>query len=414
MRLRFGTFMAPFHPPEHNPTLSLEDDLELLELMDRLGYDEAWIGEHHSAGSQIIASPELFIATAAARTRNIKLGTGVISLPYHNPLWVAERMVLLDHLTRGRIMLGVGPGALPTDAAMLGLGPPQMRPLLHEYMEIVMQLLTSDEPVNYSSDRLTLSDARLHLRPYSDPLFDIAVAALASPSGAKLAGKYGAGILSLGATVAVGMDVLAHHWTIQEEVAAAHGRNADRAKWRLVGLMHLAETEQEARRDVEYGMTAVVPVLPERRCIPADGGRRRQHRRDGGLRQRWARRRRDTRAGRRSDRRTARAEQRWLRRLSHARTQLGQPRCHQEELGVVRPPRHAALPERRQRSGRGRRPGPDAPTRARRAATPGGRRGDAELRRGTEDHPVVIPTARPEPGRAVPDLSRSALGRLPS
>jgi limonene 1,2-monooxygenase len=130
-----------------------------------------------------------------------------------------------------------------------------MRPLLEEYMAIVMQLLTSDEPVNYSSDRLTLNDARLHLRPYSDPLFDIAVAAVASPSGAKLAGKYGAGVLSLGATVAIGMDVLAHHWTIQEDVAAQHGQVADRDKWRLVGLMHLAETEEQARQDVEYGIT---------------------------------------------------------------------------------------------------------------------------------------------------------------
>ncbi|MFK8023700.1 MAG: LLM class flavin-dependent oxidoreductase [Ilumatobacter sp.] len=254
MRLRFGTFMAPFHPPEHNPTLALENDLELIEHMDTLGFDEAWFGEHHSAGSEISASPEIFIATAAARTKRIKLGTGVVSLPYHNPLWVAERMVQLDHLTRGRVMFGVGPGALPTDAAMLGLEPSQMRPLLEEYMEIVMQLLTTDEPVNYSSDRLTLQDARLHLRPYSEPLFDIAVAAVASPSGAKLAGKYGAGVLSLGATVAIGMDVLAHHWSVQEEVAASNGTVADRDKWRLVGLMHLAESEEQARADVEYGI----------------------------------------------------------------------------------------------------------------------------------------------------------------
>ncbi|MFT4987265.1 MAG: limonene 1,2-monooxygenase [Acidimicrobiales bacterium] len=254
MRMRFGSFIAPFHPPEHNPTLSLEADLELIEHMDTLGFDEAWIGEHHSAGSEIIASPEISIATAAARTTHIKLGTGVVFLPYHNPLWTAERIVLLDHLIRGRIMLGVGPGALPTDAAMLGLEPTEMRPLLHEYMQIVMQLLTTDEPVNYESGRLKLVDARLHLRPYSQPLFDIAVAAVASPSGAKLAGQYGAGVLSLGTTVAVGMDVLAHHWTIQEEVAAAHGQVADRDKWRLVGLMHLAESQEEARRDVEYGI----------------------------------------------------------------------------------------------------------------------------------------------------------------
>jgi len=120
MRLRFGTFMAPFHPPEHNPTLSLEADLDLLAHMDTLGFDEAWIGEHHSAGSEIIASPEIFIASAAARTKHIKLGTGVVSLPYHNPLWTAERMVLLDHLTRGRIMMGVGPGHSPRTPACSG------------------------------------------------------------------------------------------------------------------------------------------------------------------------------------------------------------------------------------------------------------------------------------------------------
>ena len=89
-RLRFGIFMAPFHPAGENPTLALQRDLALVEHLDRLGYDEAWIGEHHSAGSEIIASPEIFIAAAAERTRHIKLGTGVTSLAYHN-LWVTER-----------------------------------------------------------------------------------------------------------------------------------------------------------------------------------------------------------------------------------------------------------------------------------------------------------------------------------
>ncbi|KMW58317.1 Limonene 1,2-monooxygenase [Candidatus Rhodobacter oscarellae] len=255
MRMNFGIFMAPFHAPGHNPTISLDDDLELLQHLDKLGYDEAWIGEHHSAGSEIIASPEIFIMAAAERTQRIRLGTGVVSMPYHNPLWTVERMVLLDHLTRGRVMFGMGPGALPTDASMLGLEPQQMRPLFEEYIDIAYRLLTSDAPINYESDRLTLKDARLHLRPYSEPLFDLAVAAVASPSGAKLAGRYGAGLLSLGATVAVGMDVLAHHWTIQEQAAKEHGQVADRAKWRLVGLMHLAETEEQAREDVKYGMT---------------------------------------------------------------------------------------------------------------------------------------------------------------
>src|SRR4051794_36665818 len=105
--MKFGIFMAPFHRTGQNPTLAIERDLELIVRLDELGYDEAWVGEHHSAGWEIIAAPEIFIATAAERTRHIKLGTGVISLPYHHPLWVADRMVLLDHLTRGRVMFGI-------------------------------------------------------------------------------------------------------------------------------------------------------------------------------------------------------------------------------------------------------------------------------------------------------------------
>ena len=84
--MTFGVFLAPYHQPGQNPTLALERDLELIQLLDRLGFDEAWVGEHHSTGWETIASPELFLAVAAERTRHIRLGTGVVSLPYHHPL----------------------------------------------------------------------------------------------------------------------------------------------------------------------------------------------------------------------------------------------------------------------------------------------------------------------------------------
>jgi limonene 1,2-monooxygenase len=254
-RLRFGIFLAPFHPAGENPTLALQRDLQLVQHLDDLGYDEAWIGEHHSAGSEIIASPEIFIAAAAERTRRIRLGTGVVSLSYHNPLWVAERIVLLDHLTRGRVMLGVGPGSLPTDSAMIGLNPTDTRELLEENLDIVMRLLRGDEPVTATTRTHRLIDARLHLRPYSDPLFDVAVAAVASPTGPRLAGRHGVGLLSIGATLTKeGFDALAHHWNVMEERAATFGTTVDRAAWRLVGLMHVAETREQAYRDVEHGI----------------------------------------------------------------------------------------------------------------------------------------------------------------
>jgi limonene 1,2-monooxygenase len=253
-RLRFGIFMAPFHPAGENPTLALERDLELIQHLDKLGWDEAWIGEHHSAGSEIIASPEIFIGVAAERTRHIKLGTGVISVSYHNPLWVAERAVLLDHLTRGRFMLGLGPGSLPTDALMVGLDQSQTRDLLAEGVDIIMRLLRSDDPVTFQNDRWDLRDARLHLRPYSDPLFEVAVAAVASPIGPQLAGRHGIGLLSVGATQAAGFDALALHWDVMEERAAHFGSSVDRSKWRLVGLMHIAETREQAYEDVRFGI----------------------------------------------------------------------------------------------------------------------------------------------------------------
>jgi len=252
--MRFGIFLAPFHKPGINPTLALEQDLELLQWLDRCGYDEAWCGEHHSAGSEISASPELLIAVASQRTRHIKLGTGVVSMSYHNPLWVAERIVQLDHLTRGRVMLGMGPGSLPSDGIMIGVTQHDTRRLLEEGMAIVMQLLRHDAPVNFENDRWTLQDARLHLRPYSQPLFDIAVPAVASPTGPKLAGMHGVGLLSIGATTAAGFDALALHWDVMEQQAAHYKTSVDRSKWRLVGLVHCAETMDQAYRDVEYGI----------------------------------------------------------------------------------------------------------------------------------------------------------------
>ncbi len=255
-RMRFGIFMAPFHPAGENPTLLIDQDLDLVEHLDRLGYDEAWIGEHHSAGSEVIASPEIFIAAASQRTRTIKLATGVTSASYHNPLWVAERAVQLDHLTRGRFILGLGPGALPSDAAMIGLDMPQTRELLDDAVDIIVRLMTSEDPVTFKNDRWDLRDARLHLRPYTHPHPEMAIAAVASPAGPRIAGRYGMGLLSIGATTAAGFDVLGLHWDVMEERAAHYGVSVNREAWRLVGLMHLAETREQAYRDVEHGIAA--------------------------------------------------------------------------------------------------------------------------------------------------------------
>lgn len=270
--LRFGVFLAPFHTAGRNPTLALHQDLELIGILDDLGFDEAWIGEHHSAGSEIIGSPEVFIAAVAERTRRIRLGTGVSSLPYHHPLILADRLVLLDHLTRGRLMFGAGPGALPSDAFMMGIDPEHQREMMEEALEAVLALLTGDDPVSRDAGWFRLRDARLQLRPFQHPCFEVAVAAILSPAGPRAAGRFGAGLLSVGATSARGFDVLGAHWQVMEERAAQFGTTVDRGRWRLVGPVHLAETEARARAEVEHGLldwvayfrdVAALPLAPE-------------------------------------------------------------------------------------------------------------------------------------------------------
>lgn len=247
-RLRFGAFMGPFHPPNENPTLSLSRDLELISWLDELGFDEAWVGEHHSGGWETIASPEVFLATAAERTRHIRLGTGVVSLPYHHPYMVASRMVLLDHLTRGRVMMGVGPGALPSDAAMLGIDPKQSRQRMNEALGVILRLFNEIEPITHESDWFTLKDARLQMRPYSVPHMPVAVTAVASPSGMQAAGRYGTGVLSFGLPRAS-----KDYWAIAEDYAEQYGNTVDRGQWRLVIPVHIAESREEAWRQCESG-----------------------------------------------------------------------------------------------------------------------------------------------------------------
>jgi len=253
-KLRFGYFIAPFHRSGTNPTLALQRDLQFVEHLDALGFDEVWLGEHHSAGSEIISSPEIFIAAAAERAKRIRFGTGVISLSYHNPLWVADRLMLLDHLTHGRIIGGVGPGSLPSDSSMIALTPTDTRELLETNLDIVVRLLAG-ETVSAKTATHQLVDAKLQLAPYSDGGIPLSVAAVASPTGARLAGMHGIGLLSIGATLTVeGFNALSYHWGIVEERAAAFGTQVDRNNWSLVGLFHLAESEKQAREEVKFGI----------------------------------------------------------------------------------------------------------------------------------------------------------------
>jgi len=251
--LRNGIFLAPFHPLDVDPTEAIHRDLELIAHLDRLGYEEAWIGEHHSAGFEIISSPELFIAAAAERSKRIKLGTGVVSLPYHNPLTAANRIIQLDHMTRGRVMFGAGPGLLPSDAFMLGIPVSKQRERMAESLDVILRLFRG-EVVSEKTEWYDLQNARAHLLPYTKPHPEVCVASTITPSGGRLAGKYNLGMLCVAATTTEGYDVLGSNWQIACQIAAERGATMDRSRLRLVGPIHLAETRERAMENVKYGL----------------------------------------------------------------------------------------------------------------------------------------------------------------
>jgi limonene 1,2-monooxygenase len=268
-RMKFGIFMAPFHRVGENPTLALKRDIQLIRHLDALGYDEAWIGEHHSFGRELIADPAVFIAAAAQVTRRIKLGTGVVSLPYHHPLMVADKMLQLDHMTEGRAMLGVGPGVLTSDAYQMGIDPSTQRKRMAESLDAIMKLFQAEEPVSVETDWFTLREARLQMASFTQPHLPIAVAASVTPSGPTLAGKHGIGLLSV---AGADHESFERTWGWVEEAAAESGKPVDRGEWRVVIPVHLSDSKQEAIEDIREGFKRRAYVGDRKSEAPVTGG----------------------------------------------------------------------------------------------------------------------------------------------
>jgi limonene 1,2-monooxygenase len=264
---RFGVFIPPFHKLGISPTVLYERDLELIERADQLGLQEAWVGEHHSGGHEPIGSPELFLAAAAQRTKHIMLGTGVNSLPYHNPLTLASRLTLLDHLSHGRAIMGFGPGQLASDAHMLDLDTSRQRDMMLEAAEVIVRLMNG-EVVTEKTDWFSLKDAHLQVLPYQVPSLEMVVAAVASPSGPRTAGRLGLGMINLSATSPEAFDALNQHWSIVEAEAEKSGRIVTRDQWRLSAITHIAETEEQAREDCKFGFEQIWRYLGDVSPLP--------------------------------------------------------------------------------------------------------------------------------------------------
>src|SRR6201987_643352 len=251
-RLNFGAFLAPHHPVGEHPLLLFRRDLNLVGQLDRLGYDEFWCGEHHSSGWEMIGSPEMFLAAAGERSKRIKLATGVISLPYHHPFNVAQRMLQLDWMWGGRPIFGSGPGALASDAHTLGIDPMVQRDRQDEAIGVIRRLMRG-ERVTARGDWFILQDAHLQLLPLQEEM-PFAVASQISPSGMTLAGKHGIGVISIGSLAEEGLNALPTQWGFAEAAAEKHGKAVDRKEWRVLLSWHIAEPREQAIAEARHGL----------------------------------------------------------------------------------------------------------------------------------------------------------------
>jgi limonene 1,2-monooxygenase len=254
--MKFSFFMMPMHDPRENPTLAFQRDISLIHLADKLGFDEFYIGEHHSGGWETMPAPEMALSMAAAQAKRIRLGTSVLSAPFHHPFHVAERMCFLDHLTFGRAILGVGPCSLVTDKRLFNMDESTLYPMLHEAIDVIVRLLESPEPISHKGRFWQFENMRLQLRSFQQPRLPLALPSAATPANLELIGRHGMIWLSPSGKAGRGGLSAKERWAIVEKAAKAAGRTADRDNWRVVTNMYLADTVDQAWDDIRAGLMA--------------------------------------------------------------------------------------------------------------------------------------------------------------
>ena len=262
--MEIGFFTMPLHPAGSDLTETLDADLDQIVTLDGLGYREAWIGEHFTAGWENLAAPDLLIAKAIPLTKNIILGTGVSCLPDHDPFVLAHRIAVLDHLAKGRFYWGVGAGSFIGDFEVFGIDPKtgEQRDLTNESLEFILNLWNDPKPGLYENKRWRFRVPNpvaevglgVHTKPYQKPHPPIGVARITASSGTlRIAGANGWIPMSINF---ITKDVLRTHWQSVEDGALTTGKTPNRSMWRVARDIYVAETTEEARRDVKEGTLA--------------------------------------------------------------------------------------------------------------------------------------------------------------
>ncbi len=253
--MKLGLFSMPLHRPEKLFSRTLEEDREAILLADRLGYAEAWIGEHFTSKVEQITSPLIFLATLIRETRTIRFGTGVINLPHHHPVTIASHAALFDQLAEGRFLFGIGPGGLISDAEMYGHNDQAERQrMMLAAIDIIVALWRGEPPYRFETEwwDIALDESvyprhgiGLVAKPWQDPHPPIAMAMVSAHSGsASLCGARG--WIPISANFIPSRDV-ATHWPLYAAAAEKAGRPVDPSVWRVARNLLVTESESRAR-----------------------------------------------------------------------------------------------------------------------------------------------------------------------
>ena len=253
--MRLGTFMMPLHPPGRQPSQTYAEDREAILLADRLGYCEALVGEHVTDLAENVTSCLMFLASLAHDTKNIVLGSGTINMPNSHPAAIAAQVAMIDHLLRGRFIMGISPGGLMSDAEVFGNYKKDRNAIFLESINMVLDIWAKESPYRLQGSffQITTENTSIPeigqgsiLKPYQKPHPPIVVTAVAPHSrGVTEAAKRGWTPVSANFLLP---EWVASHWPRYAEGCEASGRAARPADWRIAKSIFVADDEQMAKR----------------------------------------------------------------------------------------------------------------------------------------------------------------------
>jgi alkanesulfonate monooxygenase SsuD/methylene tetrahydromethanopterin reductase-like flavin-dependent oxidoreductase (luciferase family) len=256
--MRLGLFMMPLHPPTRPLQAYLAETAEKVLLAERLGFDEAWVGEHFSATSEPIPSPLMFMASMIPQTKRITFATGVINVPNRHPAVIAAEVAQFDHMSNGRFIFGIGTGSLPSDYELFDVADAGKRQrMMLESIDMIECICAQGPPYELNGEfwRFAIKKAiseKLGIgimpkpRRAGGPPICVAVSSPGSPT-AKIAAARGWGPVTSGLT---SVAAAASHWQHYAEGCREAGRVPDGADWRVVKYVHVAGSDAEARQRV--------------------------------------------------------------------------------------------------------------------------------------------------------------------